>query len=189
MQDRSLDQRLLRLRPLLRGLWGGLALLLTTGLLMACTSGSGTDVADAAPRRKRDAGTSVTMSCIRCSMLAQILVSDSGPPGGMDPCAGGGMPGGGGGFTFCNEAVFNSFIGCMQARCAASCPFGPGMGMGDMMMCPPDAGTPQPRDAGMTDAGAIADAGSVADAGSGASCGACITTQCAAEYAQCGADK
>lgn len=183
MQDRALKHPLLRLRPLLRGLGLGLALLGVLGPLAACTSGSGMDATDAVPRRKRDAGTSVSTGCIRCSMLAQLLASGSGPPGGMDPCASSGMPGGSGGLSFCNEAIFNAFTGCMQARCATSCPAGPGMGTAGMMMCPLDGGTPPPQDAGLTDAGAVA------DAGIGVSCAACLTTQCAAEYAQCGADK
>lgn len=172
----------------------GRVLLCAVSLTAACSTGSSSDAADAAPRRKRDGGTSPAMSCIRCSMLAQLLTSGGGPPGGMDPCAGG-MTGGGmtGGFTFCSEAVFSAFTVCMQARCAASCPLGPGMGTGGMM-CPPDGGSVPPADAGAGDAGLVpdaggSDAGAAADGGSAVSCASCLTSRCAAEYAQCEADR
>lgn len=172
-------------------------LLCAVSLTAACSTSSGTDAADATPRRKRDGGTGSAMSCIRCSMLAQLLTSGGGPPGGMDPCAGGmtggGMTGGTGGVTFCSEAVFSAFTGCMQARCAASCPLGPGMGTGGMM-CPPDGGSVPPADAGARDAGLIpdagaSDAGAAPDGGGAASCASCVTSRCAAEYAQCEADR
>lgn len=173
------------------GPWFALFLCLLTPLLLACPSSASSDGPDAATRRRRpdagpDSGGAIT--CIRCSMLIQVL--SSGFPGGgtgMDPCAGGGVDGGmgggmGGGFTFCNQPVFDSFMGCLQAKCSTACPFGMGMGT---PMCPADGGTT----ASMSDGGAQADLGIISDGGSALSCGTCLMTRCAPEYIQCGADK
>lgn len=157
-----------------------LAVLVTA--VAACSSTPAAETPDAGPRRKRDAGTTTSTTCLHCSMLTQLIAGGGIGGGGMNPCAGGGM-GAPGGFTFCNEAVFTAFTGCMQNKCAQSCSFG--MGMGGAEMCPPDGGVPPPPQ----DAGIDMDAGLASDGGMGVTCEVCVKTECAAEYAQCGADK
>jgi hypothetical protein len=154
----------------------------------ACPADPAADVPDAAARRHRDSGTGPFGSCLHCAMIAQLL-SGGGIGGGMDPCASGGPGGGTGGFTFCNETVFNSFVGCLQTSCAASCPFG--MAPAGGMMCPADGGTPPPPPDASTpaDGAATSDGGSKGDGGSEPSCVACLMAKCAAQYSQCGEDK
>lgn len=91
-----------------------------------------------------------------------------------DPCdpdsGGGGGPGGMGGVTFCNEAVFNAFLGCVQTKCSTSCALGAGPGQ-----C--DAGSPD---------SAVADADT---ADGGVDCNTCLAKQCTSELATCAEDK
>jgi hypothetical protein len=156
------------------------ALTLSATLLLGCGADVGATSADAATdirvRPQRETGATTTGGCLHCSLIAGLITG--GGFGGMmpgNPCdADAGMGMGMGATTFCNEAVFTAFTGCMSERCGASCPSLPGArGDGGGAMGPMCGG-------GMTSS---ADA-SALDA-PGVDCGACLRASCGAQLTAC----
>ncbi len=133
-------------------------------------------------RTPRDAGSGGM--CIACTMVASFVTGEfsiggpagpgGGVPGACEADADAGAPMGGMQFTFCAEAITNAMLGCLRAKCMATC--GTGMPMG-APVCTADGGFAA-FDAGMPSI----------DAGGRTPCAQCLETSCAGELTQCKAN-
>jgi hypothetical protein len=87
--------------------------------------------------------------------------------------------------TFCKADVSNAFTQCLQKSCAVACNFTGAPGGGGAM-CGADAGA----ETSIADGGDPGDASmDAAPSDGGGDCKACVTANCAAQYAACEADK